>query len=90
MRSIVCVEVVDDFPGSDIACVPGFLVHDVIKPVKEGEEREIKDTKHIPKKEIPNLLIELDAKMRTAADNLDFEEAIRLRDKAKELEKRIN
>lgn len=68
----------------------GITPKTIIKPVKEDEVREIKDTKHIPKKEIPNLIIELDAKMRKAADDLDFEEAIRLRDRIKDLEKRID
>ncbi|NOX71947.1 MAG: excinuclease ABC subunit UvrB [Candidatus Micrarchaeota archaeon] len=67
----------------------GITPQKIIKPVREGEEREIKDIKHIPKSEIPNLIIELDAIMRKAADELNFEEAIRLRDRIRELEKRI-
>jgi excinuclease ABC subunit B len=60
----------------------------IIKPVKE-KEVEVTDTKHIPKKEIPNLLIELEADMKNAAENLDFEKALLLRDKIKALKKRI-
>ncbi|HUV08146.1 MAG TPA: excinuclease ABC subunit UvrB, partial [Spirochaetia bacterium] len=52
----------------------------IIKPVRE-KEVDIKDTKHIPKIEIPNLIVELEARMQRAADNLDFEGAIALRDR---------
>ena len=60
----------------------------IIKPIKE-KEVDIKDTKHIPKKEIPNLMIQVESGMRAAADRLDFEEAIRLREKLRTLEKRL-
>ncbi len=60
----------------------------IIKPVKE-KEIEIKDVKHIPRKEIPNLIIELSARMEEAAEKLNFEEAIALRDRIRELEKRL-
>jgi excinuclease ABC subunit B len=50
---------------------------------------EIKDVKHIPKREIPNIIIELSARMEEAADKLNFEEAIALRDRIRGLEKRI-
>ncbi|MDD2637982.1 MAG: excinuclease ABC subunit UvrB, partial [Methanothrix sp.] len=49
------------------------------KPIRE-KVVEITDTRHIPKSDIPNLVIELDAEMRAAADVLDFERAIQLRD----------
>jgi len=61
----------------------------IIKPIKE-KEVEIKDVKHIPKKEIPNLIIELSARMEEAAEKLNFEEAIAIRDRIRELEKRMN
>lgn len=57
------------------------------KPVPE-KEVDIKDTRHIPKSEIPNLLVELEARMQQAADRLDFEEAIRLRDMIGELKRK--
>ncbi|KUK45265.1 MAG: excinuclease ABC subunit UvrB [Methanothrix sp.] len=56
------------------------------KPIRE-KVVEITDTRHIPKSDIPNLVIELDAEMRAAADVLDFERAIQLRDTIKKLEK---
>jgi excinuclease ABC subunit B len=60
----------------------------IIKPVKE-KEVEVKDTKHVPKAEIPNVVIEIEKQMRDAADNLDFERAIALRDQIKKLTERL-
>ncbi|MCX6692738.1 MAG: excinuclease ABC subunit UvrB [Methanoregula sp.] len=58
------------------------------KPVKE-KEVDIKDIKHVPKGEIPNVTIELEKQMRDAAENLDFERAIALRDQIKKLNERL-
>jgi len=60
----------------------------IIKPVKE-KEVEITDTKHVPKKEIPNVVIELEKQMQDAAENLDFERAIALRDQIRKLNERL-
>jgi len=60
----------------------------IVKPIKE-KEVDIKDTKHIPKKEVPNMLINLEAEMRDAADRLDFERAIQLREQIKNLRERL-
>jgi excinuclease ABC subunit B len=69
------------------------LEHNIIpqtikKPVKE-KEVDIKDTKHVPKSEIPNVIIGLDKQMRDAAEHLDFERAIALRDQIKRLNDRL-
>lgn len=61
----------------------------IIKPVKE-KEVDIKDTRHVPKTEIPNVVIELEKQMQDAADNLDFERAIALRDQIKKLNERLS
>jgi excinuclease ABC subunit B len=66
----------------------GITPATIIKPVKE-KEVDIKDTKHIPKNEIPNVIIEIEAQMREAAENLDFERAIELRDMARKLKARM-
>lgn len=66
----------------------GITPKTIIKPVKE-KEVDIKDTKHIPKKDIPNLIIELETDMKEAAEKLDFEEAIRLREKIHMLQSRM-
>ena len=60
--------------------------------VKSVAERKgtIKGTKHLPKSEIQRRLIELDAKMRAAAATLEFEKAIKLRDRIQELEKSLD
>jgi excinuclease ABC subunit B len=61
----------------------------IVKPIKE-KEVEVIDTKHIPKKDIPNLIIELQKEMENAADKLDFENAIIIRNKIKKLQERLN
>ena len=60
----------------------------IVKPVKE-KEVEVKDTRYLPKAEIPNVIIDLEKQMRNAADNLDFERAIALRDQIKKLNERL-
>jgi len=60
----------------------------IIKPVKE-KIVEIKDIKYVPKKEIPNMLIQLEAEMKESADKLDFERAILLRDKINKLKEKL-
>ena len=61
----------------------------IVKPIKE-KIVDVKDTKHIPKKDIPKMIIELELGMREAADNLDFEKAIFIRDKIKALKQTIS
>jgi len=60
----------------------------IVKPIKE-KIVEIKDTKHIPNKDIPNMIIELETEMRDAADNLEFEKAIIIRDKINKLKQKL-
>ncbi len=62
----------------------GITPTTIIKPIKE-KVVEIKDTKHIPRKEIPAILVNLELEMMKAADELDFEKAIALRDRIKKL-----
>ncbi|MEA3458548.1 MAG: helicase-related protein, partial [Candidatus Thermoplasmatota archaeon] len=61
----------------------------IVKPIKE-KVVEVKDTKHIPKKDIPKIIIDIEIEMRKAADNLDFERAIFLRDKINALKQTIS
>ncbi len=68
--------------------VNGITPRTIIKAVRE-KEVDVKDTRHIPKTDLPNLIVELESGMKTAAENLDFEEAIRLRDMISEMKKRI-
>lgn len=60
----------------------------IVKPIKE-KLVEITDTKHIPKKDIPGIIIQLEEEMKRAADELDFEKAIALRDRIKKLKQTI-
>ncbi len=57
----------------------GITPQTIVKKVSE-KEGVIKGTKHLAKSDIQNQIIELDAKMREAAEKLDFEKAIELRD----------
>jgi len=61
----------------------------IIKPIKE-KTVEIKDVKHIPKKDIPNIIVELEIEMKKAADDLNFEKAIFLRNKITKLSNSLN
>ncbi|MDG6256101.1 MAG: excinuclease ABC subunit UvrB [Methanomicrobiaceae archaeon] len=66
----------------------GIIPKTIVKPVRE-KEVELTDIRHVPKSHIPDLLIELEADMQTAADDLDFERAITLRDTIKKLSARM-
>lgn len=66
----------------------GITPKTIIKAIRQ-QEVELKDTKHIPKKNIPKLIKEAEKEMKLAADRLEFERAIYLRDKVKELQKRL-
>jgi excinuclease ABC subunit B len=56
----------------------------VRKPIRE-KETDVTDVKHVPAREIPNLIIDLEAQMQEAAERLDFERAIALRDTIRRL-----
>ena len=66
----------------------GITPRTITKPIPE-KTIDVKDTKHIPKKAIPNLLIQLEVEMKASADKLDFERAIALRDRMRALEGRL-
>ncbi|MCP5108871.1 MAG: excinuclease ABC subunit UvrB, partial [bacterium] len=61
----------------------------IIKSIKE-KEIDLRDTKHIPRKNIPKMITAAENEMKDAADRLDFERAIYLRERIKELKKRIS
>ncbi|WP_067073572.1 excinuclease ABC subunit UvrB [Methanoculleus horonobensis] len=63
----------------------GITPQTIRKPIRE-KEVDITDIKHVPKSEVPNLIIELEADMREAAERLEFERAIALRDMIKKLQ----
>jgi len=67
----------------------GIVPETIIKPIRE-KEVDITDTKHIPKNEIPNMIIELEAEMQDAAESLNFERAIALRDQVNKFRAEIS
>jgi len=66
----------------------GITPKTIVKPIRD-KQVEIKDVKSIPKAEIKNVIIELEADMKEAAELLDFERAIFLRGRVGELRKRL-
>jgi len=56
----------------------------IIKPIKE-KMVEVTDVKHIPKKDVPAIIVNLEEEMKNAADELEFEKAIALRDRINRL-----
>lgn len=66
----------------------GIVPKTIVKPIQE-KTIEIKDTKHIPKADIPEIIVGLEKDMKKASDALDFERAIFIRDKIKQLRLRI-
>ena len=66
----------------------GIVPMTIKKPIRE-KVVEITDTRHIPKSDLPNVIIELEAEMRAAAERLEFERAIELRDMARKLEQQM-
>jgi excinuclease ABC subunit B len=59
--------------------IHGITPTTIIKSVSK-KEGTIKGVRHLPKSDIQRQIIEMDAKMREAAEKLDFEQAIELRD----------
>jgi excinuclease ABC subunit B len=67
----------------------GITPTTIIKGVSK-KEGVIKGTKHLPKSDIRRQVIEMDAQMHEAAEKLDFERAIELRDAIAELNKALS
>jgi len=66
----------------------GIVPQTIRKPIRE-KVADLTDVKHIPKAEIPNLIIQYEAEMNVAAEMLDFERAILIRDVIRDLEKKL-
>jgi len=67
----------------------GITPSTIIKGVSQ-KEGTIKGTKHLAKSDLKRQIIELDAKMREAAEKLDFERAIQYRDAIAELQRALD
>jgi excinuclease ABC subunit B len=66
----------------------GITPKTIQKPVRD-QEIDLGKKKKVPKSALPNLIINLESQMRSAAQRLDFEEAIRLRDQLTALRKEM-
>jgi len=62
----------------------GITPKTIIKPIPKGEVK-VRDVKHIPKRDIPGMIEELQAEMAKASEELDFEKAIELRNQIRKL-----
>lgn len=67
----------------------GIVPETIYKPI-EKKAGDVPDVKGVPKNEIPFVIEELEDKMRKAAEDLDFERAILLRDRVSKLKKELH
>lgn len=67
----------------------GIVPKTIIKSVNTENRKEIKGIKHMSKNDLSKKLVELEIEMKKAAENLDFEKAIELRDAHEQLKKEI-
>ncbi len=67
----------------------GITPKTVFKSIAE-KKTDVKGIKHMPKADVQKKLIELDAEMKKAAESLDFERAIALRDTIAQINKEVN
>jgi excinuclease ABC subunit B len=65
------------------------ITPETIKKSVSKKEGSIKGIKHLAKSDVERQIIEFDAEMREAAERLDFEKAIQLRDTIQELNKSL-
>ena len=64
--------------------VHGITPKTIVKKVTQ-KKRVIKGIRHMAKSDVQRQIIEFDAEMREAAERLDFESAIQLRDAIRDL-----
>jgi excinuclease ABC subunit B len=62
----------------------GITPKTIIKPIPKGEVK-VTDVKHIPKRDIPGMIEALQSEMANAAEELNFEKAIELRNQIRKL-----
>jgi excinuclease ABC subunit B len=68
--------------------IHGITPKTIVKKISQ-KERIIKGIKHMAKSDVQRQIIEFDAEMREAAERLDFERAIQLRDVIRDLSKSL-
>jgi excinuclease ABC subunit B len=66
----------------------GIIPRTIVKVVSE-KEGTIKGIKHMAKQDVQKMIARLDAKMREAAEKLEFEKAILLRDQMQEIHRSL-
>ncbi|MEC8339926.1 MAG: excinuclease ABC subunit UvrB [Nanoarchaeota archaeon] len=66
----------------------GIVPKTVIKKVEE-KKREVKGIKHMAESDVKQKIADLEAQMAKAAENLDFETAIKLRDTLEDLKREL-
>jgi excinuclease ABC subunit B len=69
--------------------VHGITPETIVKGVSR-KEGTIKGIKHLAKSDVQRQIIEFDAQMREAAEKLDFEKAIQLRDAIQDLTRSLS
>ena len=67
----------------------GIIPQTIHKPVRE-QEIELTEDKPVPESSIPAMIIDLECRMKTAAQQLNFEEAIMMRDRIAVLKQKLN
>ncbi|MCA9495520.1 MAG: excinuclease ABC subunit UvrB [Nanoarchaeota archaeon] len=65
----------------------GIVPKTILKNIKADEIRKVKGFKHLGKSEFEKKIIETESEMKKAAENLDFEKAIEMRDLLESLKK---
>lgn len=66
------------------------IVPKTIKKPVQDKKVDVKDIKHIPKAQVPKAISALEERMKQAAEQLRFEEAIELRERIKALEQKLS
>lgn len=66
----------------------GIVPETIRKPIREKEVEGV-ELAEIPQDEIPNLIIQLESEMRAAAESLDFEHAIELREQIRQAQEKM-
>ncbi len=66
----------------------GIIPKTIIKVIPDSEVK-VKTLKHMAKSQVPSYISQLEAQMYAAAENLEFEKALELREQIKELKNKI-
>jgi Excinuclease ABC subunit B len=66
----------------------GIVPETIRKPIREKEVEGV-GLAEIPQDELPNLIIQLESEMRSAAESLDFEHAIELREQIRQAKEKM-